>query len=428
MEPTTHPFDREDVMAYLDGELTAERAAATAVHLEQCAECRALAASLRSLTSQLPQWEVEMIPATVEQNVIRAAKQMAAQAVPVLVPAPAPVRRPIRWLLWGSAVSAAAMLLFVLSIPTLHRSHEAASESVQQATKLSAPAPSTPPAAGPTTAANEYRARSMESKNMAVNRDAVTAGAPAKKTAAQSQISDTRQSEPMIIRHASLAMLTKEFEAARASLENLVKAHQGYFGQLNVGAPANAGRTLAATVRVPAAQLDGVLVELRKLGKVEQENQTADDVTRQYVDLVARLSNARETEKRLVEILRERTGRVSDVLEVEQEIARTRQQIEQMDAERKNLDSEVRYASIDLRITEEYKQSLETPTPSLGTRLNNAAVGGLRDASDLVVGLILWLLGAVPTLLVLALLMAWPVVSLVRWIRRRLATIPVAAH
>ncbi|HTQ85154.1 MAG TPA: zf-HC2 domain-containing protein, partial [Candidatus Solibacter sp.] len=74
MEPTTHPFDREDVMAYLDGELTAERAAATAVHLEQCAECRALAASLRSLTSQLPQWEVEMIPATVEQNVIRAAR------------------------------------------------------------------------------------------------------------------------------------------------------------------------------------------------------------------------------------------------------------------------------------------------------------------------------------------------------------------
>ena len=91
------------------------------------------------------------------------------------------------------------------------------------------------------------------------------------------------------------------------------------------------------------------------------------------------------------------------------------------------MDSEVRYASIDLRITEEYKQSLETPAPSLGTRLNNAAVGGLRDASDLVIGLVLWLLSAVPTLLVLGLILAWPVVRLVLWIRRRLATVPVAA-
>ena len=53
MDPTTHALNREEVMAYLDGELTAERAAATAAHLEQCAECRELAASLRSLSRQM---------------------------------------------------------------------------------------------------------------------------------------------------------------------------------------------------------------------------------------------------------------------------------------------------------------------------------------------------------------------------------------
>ena len=424
MDPTTHPFDREDVMAYLDGELQPERAAAAAAHLEQCAECRALAASLRSLSSQLPHWEVPMIPATIEQNVLRAASEKAAKASAPQMDRPAPVRRPVRWLVWGSALSAAAMVLIAISFSTLQRARMASPTPATEPASTSTYAPSTPPSMDKKQAANEY---SQAARNMTASRDALAAPEKTRRTVTQLQPAGAAaQKEPMIIRHATLAVLTKEFDAARAALENLVKAHQGYFGQLNVAAPASQGRSLSATVRVPAGQLDAVLVELRKLGRVEQENQSADDVTRQYVDLVARLSNARETEKRLVEILRERTGRVSDVLEVEQEIARTRQQIEQMDAERKNLDSEVRYASIDLRITEEYKKSLETPAPSLGTRVNNAAVEGFRDAADLVIGLVLWLLSSVPTLLVLGAIFAWPVMRLVRWIRRRIATARMA--
>jgi len=433
MEPTTHPFDREDVMAYLDGELTSERAGAAAAHLEQCAECRALAASLRSLSSHLPQWEVEMIPPTVEQNVLDAAKEKPVAAVAPETNRPEPVRqRPVRWLLWGSAVTVAALFLIAVSVPNMLRSRQAVRLAGQQTTGLSAPMPTTPPSAP----RREFviEGQTAQDKALAESRTVAPAAGSLGKLGdklnanAHAQASEaTRQPGPMIVRTASLAVLTKEFDAARAALENLVKAHQGYFGQLNVAAPAGAGRSLTATVRVPAAQLDGVLVELRKLGRVEQENQSADDVTRQYVDLTARLANARETEKRLVEILRERTGKVADVLSVEREIARTRQQIEQMDAERKTLDSQVQYASIDLRITEEYKQSLETPAPSLGTRLNNAAVSGLRDAADLVVGLVLWLLGTVPSLLVLAAILAWPVVKLIRWIRRRLAATPVAA-
>ncbi|HXZ19978.1 MAG TPA: DUF4349 domain-containing protein [Candidatus Acidoferrales bacterium] len=430
MESTTHPFDREEVMAYLDGELAPERAAAAAAHLEQCADCRALAASLRSLSSQLPQWEVEMIPAAVEQNVLRAANEKAVEPSALRSGLTAQKRQPVRWLLWGSALSA-ALLLILVSLPTLNRSTQRAEVAMRQ-TGLSAPMPVRPPAAPPPRNFS-IEGQPAADQALAENRALSPPVAAMKKwqatqNAVQGQRSEpAKQSGPMIVRTASLAVLTKEFDAARAALENLVKAHQGYFGQLNIAAPASAGRTLTATVRVPAAQLDAVLVELRKLGHVEQENQSADDVTRQYVDLVARLNNARETEKRLVEILRERTGKVSDVLEVEEQIARTREQIEQMDAERKTLEGQVQYASVDLRITEEYKQSLETPAPSLGTRLNNAAVSGLRDAADLLIGLVLWLLGNVPSLAVLAAILAWPVLRLVRWLRRRFASAPVPA-
>ena len=426
MDSTTHPFNREEVMAYLDGELTPERATAAAAHLEQCADCRALAADLRTLSRQMPEWQVEALPGRVEDKVMRAAAEQKRTGAPLTrEESPVQSRRRVGWLMWSAALSAATLTLFVVGVSYFGAAHRG---NPMRATGLS----TTTPSVGPGPASNETAARrdySADFDSKLQSAQSSRATAELKKDALNARVPGAPAAEaqgqnaqgPMIIRRASLALLTKEFESARAALENLVKAHQGYFGQLNVAEPAGAGRSLTATVRVPAGQLDGVLVELRKLGHVQQEDQTADDITRQYVDLSARLTNARETEKRLVEILRERTGKVGDVLQVEREIARTRQEIEQMDAERKMLESQVHYAAVDLRITEEYKQSLETPAPapSLGTRINNAAVGGFRDAADLVIGLGLWLLSTVPSLVVWGALLFWPVSRLVRWARRR---------
>jgi len=413
MDPTTHPFDREEVMAYLDGELAPERAAATAAHLEQCAECRALAADLRAIARQMTEWEVGMIPASVQEQVLLAAGQQ--KAVEVRAERPARSWMGVRLPTWATSLAVAVLLLIAFGALTQGRYEmtqtaarkrakelsdlESRSSSYANTQSLSAPGP--PPVVAPRDQASQAASAPVMEKKV---------------PAAQAQAGE---SGPMIVRRASLAVLTKEFDAARSALENLVKAHQGYFGELNVATPASAGRSLTATVRVPAAQLDAVLVELRKLGRVENENQSADDVTREFADLTARLANARETEKRLVEIQRERTGKVSDILQVEQQISRTRQQIEQMDAERKTMENQVRYASVDLRVIEEYKQSLETPAPSLGTRINNAAVDGFRGAADLVLGLLLWLLSAGPTLLVLGAFVAWPAWWLVRRLRRR---------
>jgi chromosome segregation ATPase len=187
-----------------------------------------------------------------------------------------------------------------------------------------------------------------------------------------------------------------------------LRVHHGYAGQLTVTTPQNAGRTLTATLQVPSDQIDAVLAELKKLGRVEQESQAAEEVTRQFVDLTARLKNSRETEQRLITVLRERTGKVKDVLEVEQEIARVRGEIEQMDAERKNLERQVRYASLQLKLSEEYKAALEQPQPSAGTRLGNAVVEGFRDAIESGISFLVFLLSVGPWLVLWALLLFWP--------------------
>ena len=58
----THEIDREEVMAYLDGEIAAARAVVVRTHLDQCAECRALADDLREVSAGLGEWAVEPAP------------------------------------------------------------------------------------------------------------------------------------------------------------------------------------------------------------------------------------------------------------------------------------------------------------------------------------------------------------------------------
>ena len=125
----------------------------------------------------------------------------------------------------------------------------------------------------------------------------------------------------MIVRTASLKLLTKDFDKTREALEAVVRRNRGYSAELTVGSESGKAHTLSATFRVPADQLDAAIAEIKQLAQIEKESQSAEEVTEQYVDLTARVSNARRTEQTLLDVLEKRTGRLSDVLEVEQELA-----------------------------------------------------------------------------------------------------------
>jgi hypothetical protein len=223
---------------------------------------------------------------------------------------------------------------------------------------------------------------------------------------------------PMIIRTAALALTTKNFDKARVGLEEILKRHQGYVGEMNVNAPVGAERTLSATLRVPADQLEATIAELRGLGRVETESQSGQEVTAQYVDLEARLANAKNTELRLTDLLRQRTGKLADVLAVEVEIGRVRGEIERMEAERKNLAKQVAYATVNAMVTEDYKAQIQIVPPSTVTRFRNAIVEGYKTMLDSVVSVLVFLLSSGPSLLLWSGLLFFPVRGLWRRLRR----------
>jgi hypothetical protein len=72
MNTTVHPFAPEEIMAFVDGELSADRAQSISAHIDQCAECAQLAAQVRSASQVLTKWRVDAPSASVQEHVLSA--------------------------------------------------------------------------------------------------------------------------------------------------------------------------------------------------------------------------------------------------------------------------------------------------------------------------------------------------------------------
>jgi hypothetical protein len=222
----------------------------------------------------------------------------------------------------------------------------------------------------------------------------------------------------MIARAVSLSIIVKDFAASLASLDVILARHHGYSAQLNVSTPENAARGFSATLRIPSPELTLALGDLKTLGHVENETQSGEEVTQQHADLVARLKTSRGTEERMRAILQQRTGKISDVLEVEEQIARVRGEIESMEAEQKALEHRVDFATVELQLTEEYKAQLNSPAVSASTRIHNAFVAGYRNASETLLGIVLFFGEDGPSLLIWLVILGLPGVLVWRRYRR----------
>ncbi|MBC7342867.1 MAG: DUF4349 domain-containing protein [Clostridia bacterium] len=113
---------------------------------------------------------------------------------------------------------------------------------------------------------------------------------------------------------------TSQLSAGRLDdTEQRLRGVGGYLAQASISGQERGKRQGSFSLRVPATQFEPLLAEIKNMGTVEKENRTANDVTQEYVDLDARLTNLRRQEERLAEILKQARN-VNEVLQVENSI------------------------------------------------------------------------------------------------------------
>jgi predicted house-cleaning noncanonical NTP pyrophosphatase (MazG superfamily) len=179
-----------------------------------------------------------------------------------------------------------------------------------------------------------------------------------------------------IIRNGEIQVVVKRYAPARQAIEEMVRQAGGYIASSQ--ADHSLGEVSSATLvlRVPAGQFESVSARIARLGTVVRESTGSRDITEEYYDLKARLTNAKKLETRLQELLASKqTSKIQDLLEVERELARVRGEIERFEGKLRLFDNLVDLSTITVRLSIQERYVPPRP-PSFGEDVRST----LRDS------------------------------------------------
>ena len=165
-----------------------------------------------------------------------------------------------------------------------------------------------------------------------------------------------------LIRNATVELEIISFDDAVQKITALATEERGYVATTSSEKQANGKLRGQVVVKVLPENLDRFLQKIRGLGELKNQTLGTEDVTKAYFDTDSRLKNARVMEQRLIEMLKTKTGKVSDLLQVEKELGRVREDIEKMQGELKYWDSQVQFATVTISLAE---KDMEEPAAFL---------------------------------------------------------------
>ena len=171
----------------------------------------------------------------------------------------------------------------------------------------------------------------------------------------------------LIVRTGQASIEVDSLEASMAALRKIVQRVGGFVADASVQSGRNQLRSATLELKMPAERFDELTEGLQPLGRVQFVNVGAEDVSEEFVDLTARAANGRRLEDRLVELLRTRTGKLQDVLSVERELARVREEIERMDGRLRYLKTSAQLSTLSVNLYE--------PPPLVASHPGRSVIG-----------------------------------------------------
>lgn len=182
-----------------------------------------------------------------------------------------------------------------------------------------------------------------------------------------------------------MSMTAKNPDVVAARLRDEVERAGGFVADASSSGSGDS-RTARLVLRVPGERTKSLRAAMADLGHIVSDSEKTEDVTEARADLEARLTNARAQEKRLLEIMSHRTGGVSEVLEVERELARVRETIERFDAQKRALDGKIDLATVTVTIN----TPTAVPAPAVEETAPQKIAGAFKEGVHATGVLLLW--------------------------------------
>ena len=156
----------------------------------------------------------------------------------------------------------------------------------------------------------------------------------------------------MIIRTGQASIEVDSLERGIRAVRALAGRVGGYVANSSIAAGAEQTHTATLEIKIPATRFDDAINGLQPIGQLESVSVSAEDVGEEFVDVAARATNGRKLEQRLIDILGTRTGKLSDVLAVERELARVREDIERQEGRMRYLRTRASLSTLSVTVHE----------------------------------------------------------------------------
>ena len=200
-----------------------------------------------------------------------------------------------------------------------------------------------------------------------------------------------------IIYTANLTLESKDYDAARTALDDALSAADGYMESSNESTYTGTSRSLSLTLRVPQENYESFLAAAAQAGNLVNKSEQAEDVTSQYMDIEARISNLTAQRTRLQE-LQASADNLSDLLEIESSLSDVQYQLESYQSQLDWYSNQVECCTVYISLDE-----VQTYTPvdeGFAARLQNALQDGWANFTSGVQNLAVLLVGCWPAIVI----------------------------
>ncbi|MDK2866885.1 MAG: hypothetical protein PWP51_956 [Clostridiales bacterium] len=216
----------------------------------------------------------------------------------------------------------------------------------------------------------------------------------------------------IILKTANLSIDVESYDETVAAIKAVLEGTEGYIESEQTSYKTRYTdrdnlRYGSFVLRVPADLFDQMLDSIKANGFVNYDNVNSEDVTKYYRDTASQVENLKITENRLREILEKATD-VSDILEIENELTRTRREIDALTNQLKNWEdlADLSYVYVEIDEVESLNPTIEPIDDSVLAKAKEGFIDTINAIVKTTMEIFIWLVAKSPVLLILAIL-AW---------------------
>lgn len=179
----------------------------------------------------------------------------------------------------------------------------------------------------------------------------------------------------------------KNVDEATVGINNLCKKYNAFVSTMNLN---NTSYEISndITIRVSSEHFASLMEDIKAQGDfLKNVSISSNDVTEQYIDVTSRLKTKKEVRERYIEILKNKTGRISEVLEAEEAIRKITEEIEAKEGQLRYLEDKIKYSTINVRLYEKitFREEPDIYEKSFGDKVIQALKNGWNIVTTLVI-------------------------------------------